>query len=455
MVRRHGQVPAGWQWRDGRPRWIPAPGLRKLGWKGHDLRDGKGQWLGRGASIDAAEAIVAAVEGLKRGVAVPGPFAAFAPPGACDGAKAAAKASLGRPDPRSIGVLLDAYLVSNEYLELGEKTQADRKSKLSRFVDILAGYPVKPKPPPPINPGRRPDAVAMAAYREAEARRQSARERVRAMPIDVLEPPQDEAGGADLLYDTYWTLHRQVGQHMAHGVLGEVSAWLTWCVKPRRAIRMNWATQVDRKTPPGRLRCGTWEEIKALVAAADAMGLPSIGDSVILGVDLSWSQGDRLALTWPQIATSGHVKGTRKKTGRRGAPPLLDALGKPRIKLIQERQAERYGANAQPTHVIICETTGKPWKADHYRHAFADVRAHAALSCPSVFDLRDQDLRDTAVTIMFEAGLSLPEIASRTFHSLKQIHAIIEKHYGEVTQRVADNGARQLNAHLAAEKVTM
>lgn len=34
------------KWRDGRPRWEPGPTMRKAGWKGRDLRDEAGQYLG-------------------------------------------------------------------------------------------------------------------------------------------------------------------------------------------------------------------------------------------------------------------------------------------------------------------------------------------------------------------------------------------------------------------------
>lgn len=433
MVRRHGSVPAGWQWRDGRPRWVASPALRRDGWKGHDLKDKAGAWLGRGASIDRAEAIAAAVLAWRAGEPIPAPFAGFAPATAEPSA-----APAGRLDPRSLGALLDAYLASNEFADLGVKTQGDRRSKLSRFLDVLAGWPIKPQ----------------HGDKAAHTRWQADRAIARSVSIDTLEPPAYGDDGPNLLYDAYWTLRRKVGQHMAHGVMANVSAWLTWCVKPRRAIRSNWATEIDRATPPGRIRRGSWDELRALIAAAEDLGWHSVADAIVLGADLSWSQADRLALTWPQIK-DGKVTATRQKTGRKCTTPLLKNMGLPRIKVIKARQAAAYGPDVQPLHVILCEATGKPWKADHYRHVFADVRARAALTCPEVADFRDQDLRDTAITIAQDAGCDLSQIASRTAHSLKQIHAIIEKHYGEIGQGIADAGARALDRHLASEKVKL
>lgn len=448
MANHRAGVPAGWTWRDARPRWIPSPTLRKAGWRGADLKGGKGAWLARGASIDAAERINAAITLWRAGQLAPAHVRDFAPDGACE----TPGAGLPRPaaDRRSIGYLLDAYLgapergvaPSREFEKI--KNKADRRSKLSRLQDVLAGYPLKPAP----------DATpkALAAYA-------AARERVRGLNIDTLEPPDfddqpdlSEAQGP--LYDVYWTLKEKVGPNMAHGVLGEASTWLEWCVK-RRAVRANWARLVDREAPPGRIRVGTWEELRALIKAAERQGLHSIADSIILGVDLSWSQADRLKLKWPQIGKDGRVKGTRQKTGRKGETPLLDGLGKPRVATIARRQKELYGENVQMSHVLICELTGKPWSSSYYRDKFAEVRAEAAKDCPSVATLMDLDLRDTAITVAYAAGLNPPEIASRSLHSLKRITDVLDKHYAELGQEIADAGADKLNDYLTKHGIAL
>ncbi|WP_332772973.1 hypothetical protein [Phenylobacterium sp.] len=450
MANQRKGVPSGWTWRDGRPRWIPSPTLRKAGWKGTDLKDPSSkQWLGRGPSITAADAIVQAVAGWRTGALVPASLAASAPAGACE------RPGAGRPaqaDRRSIGYLLDAYagnkdtgvLPSQEWKALAPKTQMDRRSKLSRMIDVLAGYTLKPP---------------HAASAEILAKYADARAAVRGFSIDVLAPPAyldvDEASKArGPLYDLYWKLRDHVGKTMAHGVLSEASTWLEWCAG-LRAVPMNWAKLVDRETPPGRIRVGTWKELRALIASAEALGLPSIADAIILGVDLSWNQVDRLPLKWAQIDAQGRVKATRQKTGRRGETPLLAALGVPRLQLIRQRQAAIFGPNVKPTHVLICELTGKPWSTDLYRHKFADVRAHAAATVPSVATLQDGDLRDTAITVGKAAGLSNEEIASRSLHSLKRIADVLDKHYVEIGQDVADAGALKLNDYLAAKGVAL
>lgn len=441
-------VPAGWQWRDGRPRWIPSPALRAAGWKGLDLKDPKGAWLARGASIDAAGAIVEGVGAWRAGGVVAAALAPCAPSGACQ----TPGAGLPRPagDRRSIGFLLDGYLGDKaKAIEPSEefrayKNKGDRRSKLSRMVDVLAGYVVQP--PADAKPAE------LEAYREA-------RDQVRLMSIDVLEPPEfedtpDLETASGPLYALYWKLFRQVGAPMAHGVMADISAWLSWCVK-RRAIRQNFAKLVDRETPPGRIRVGTWEELRAMIWAAEALGLPSIADSIILAVDLSWSQVDRLKLKWPQINTEGRVKGRRQKTGITGETPLLKGLGVPRVAAIRQRQKDLYGETVHPTHVLVCELTGRPWESTHYRHKYAEVRVLAASKVPSVATLQDLDLRDTAITVAYAAGLKPEEIRTRSLHSMKRIAEVLQKHYVELGQETADAGALKLNDYLAKRGIKL
>ena len=54
------------QWRSGRPRWSPGPGVRALGFKGVDLKDSAGNWLGKGDAIDKAEELNTAVDAVRR-----------------------------------------------------------------------------------------------------------------------------------------------------------------------------------------------------------------------------------------------------------------------------------------------------------------------------------------------------------------------------------------------------
>lgn len=430
-LRRHGAAPANWQHRAGRPAWIPSPTLRKAGWRRHDFKDPRtGAWLSEGASIDEARLLNKAVEAWRAGQLVPAAWAHVAPAGAAD-----TPASPWRPplERFSIGRLADDWIASEDFrftasgTPRAEGTRRDYRNKLKRLVDVLAGYTALP-----ADPGD-------AAYR-------AALDATRAASIFTLQPVEQDGRILDPLKRAYRKLKAEVGDHQASGVLAVASVWLTWCRQTRSRTIYNWAKDVARAAPAGRIRPLTWPEIYSLVEAFEAMGLPSMADSVILGVDLSWSQVDRLRLTWDRVRDDRAFTGAegRQKTGRVGGTPFL-SIGRRRLIQIRERQL---AMAARPTHVLWCELTGAPWKPDHYRHVFAQGRARAALACPSVATARDQDLRDTAFTLFGAAGLDDDMIASRTLQSRRHIKELGDKAYGEIGPEIADRGRDLMDAYL-------
>lgn len=409
--RGHGLLPAGFAWRDGRPIWNPSPTRRKQGWRALPLKDQWGNWLTRGAAIERAQAITEAVTAWSAGDDVPAAFLAIAPSGANPRA--------GEAGPRAIATLLADYYASPKYQGLAAKTRADYASKIGRLFVAIVGAD---------------DAVRLA--------------KLKAMPIDILLPPDFGKPGCFELERAYDLLREEAGEHMAHGVLAAASAWLAWCVRKKRIWPSNPAELVERKTPGGRIVVFDWPEIIALVRAADALGLRSIGDAIILAVDLSWSQQDLLAMTWSQISADFHAKHRRIKTGVAGNPQLLP-LGVLRLKEIAGRWPD---IRQRPDQVLICERSGKPWAATEFRHTFAAVRAQAveAVKLPDLAGKQFRDLRDTAITYGIDAGLTVEEICSRSLHEPARAQAVISKHYGAIRQGVADRAAEKLAGHFAA-----
>jgi integrase len=432
--RPRGAFPAGWTPHRGRWRWLPSPTLRRAGWRPVDLRDPKtGDWLSEGQSLDRARWIVAQVAAWRRGEVIPADCAAFAPAGSCDAGPAVLPVAT---DRLSIGKLLEAYQASPEFARLKPKTQFGYRHDLKRLVDALAGFAQLPDKSDP----------------DALARHEFATALVKSKPVSILAPAETATGMVNLLYDAYWALHDKGGPHRAYQSMAAAGAWLTWCGRFQSASVVNWTRTVRRDTPPGRIRVLSWDEVKALVQAADRLGLPEIGDSIVLGVDLSWSQTDRLHLTWDRlrndVADTGQTG--RRKTGRRGGAPLT-ALGLARVAEIRARQADM---DAKPLHVIWSARLGGPMNHDDgsfYRKRFAEVRAEAAKACPSVADATDADLRDTAFTWMEEAGLDDTLKASRTLQSRANMKQLADRHYGEIGPALSDEARRRYDAHLAAK----
>lgn len=193
--------------------------------------------------------------------------------------------------------------------------------------------------------------------------------------------------------------------------------------------------------------------IAAFAATADAMGLPSIGDAVLLNSWLGQRQGDILAMRRDQWR-AGQIWITQNKTRARVALPLgLNPALKARLDAALARGAAR---NPAPATILYSERLGRAYDEHHFRDLFAEVRASLAAVTPS-FPLEDhlqlpegevaalidagQDarqvptsalqymhLRHTAVTAMFTAGATEGQIAAVTGHSLKTVHTILDRY---------------------------
>ena len=83
-------------------------------------------------------------------------------------------------------------------------------------------------------------------------------------------------------------------------------------------------------------------------------------------------------------------------------------------------------------------STGRPWKENSFRNAWANATRAAGIS-----GLTFHDLRGTAVTRLSEAECSLQEIATITGHSLRDVAAIIDRYSGR-TDKLAQSAVAKL-----------
>lgn len=139
-------------------------------------------------------------------------------------------------------------------------------------------------------------------------------------------------------------------------------------------------------------------------------------------------QGDLLRLTWS--AYDGEKLRLRQsKTGAR----VLIPVGAP-LKLALEAQ------RAEATAVTILTTAqGRSWTEDGFRTSWAKACAKAGVT-----DLTFHDLRGTAVTRLALAGCSVPEIATITGHSLRDVGAILDSNYLNRDYRLAVSAIEKL-----------
>lgn len=378
-------------WREGRPRFVPSAALRALGFKGQDLRHADGTWFSPDEALAWSNEIEPQIAQRRH-------------------ARAQGK-RLPKTTPRAsfytVNDLFEDFFKSprmqGQTIAEGKRLQKaaskktihdyrQKRDTLTRFDDLL------------IN-----------------------------SPVDALRQPH--------VFDLYERLWQAKGLATARGCIAVLSTAISWGMKRGKVkLLVNPCLRLGMEMPEGRIRAGTPDEMRALVIAANAIGRPEIGDNIVLGLWTGQRQNDRLALQ-----DAGLVDGRRlfrqSKTGRiveiRQAAELEARLTAAR----QRRQDWR----VRPLEIICDEKARTAFKPDHYRHVFAEVRAHAAKTTPSLSDFHDQDLRDTAVTWLARAGCTVPEICHITGHSAASAELIL-KHYLSQHHEIGDNAIAKLVA---------
>ena len=206
-------------------------------------------------------------------------------------------------------------------------------------------------------------------------------------------------------------------------------------------VTVNPAAAPGLITPAKSGRIWTDAEVDLLVATADAMGQPSIGDAIELAFWLGQRPTDIRQLRWDQYK-AGVIAVTQSKTAARVTIPESPRL-LARLEAARLRQQE---AKVASTTMVVCESTKRPYTEYHFSHTFAEIRARAVKKAPSLAGLQFKHLRHTAVTRLAEAGCTIAEIARITGHSLKTAETILE-HYLVRTDDMAAAAVAKRLAH--------
>ena len=98
------------------------------------------------------------------------------------------------------------------------------------------------------------------------------------------------------------------------------------------------------------------------------------------------------------------------------------------------------------THIIVSEATKQPYKGDHFRHLFAEIRSQAGIGKGYQY----RDLRRTAVVRLALSGATVAEIVSVTGHTLKSATNILSVYLPKHTQ-MAEHGIAKLVSFEAAK----
>lgn len=152
--------------------------------------------------------------------------------------------------------------------------------------------------------------------------------------------------------------------------------------------------------------------------------------ALMLGMHTGQRQGDLLRLPWSgydgKRITLKQRKGGRTVSIRSTAAlrAMLDAL-------------PRRGV------LILTTPTGRAWTKRYFNQHWTEVTKIA-----NIVDLHFHDLRGTAITMLAEAGATVPEIAAVTGHSLKHVTSILETYLSR-TRHLADAAIMKLEERTA------
>jgi hypothetical protein len=216
-----------------------------------------------------------------------------------------------------------------------------------------------------------------------------------------------------------------------------VQRFLSLLFKHAMRLRLrddNPASAMGLETPKSKVVI--WDETATdfMVSVADAIGHPSIGTAILICHEIGPREGDVISMRAPEHYDNGSFRFTTSKTAAKLTIPATSRLRK------------RLESDGVPLlrHLVVTDIRKKKYKADNFRHVFAEVRATAgAIMCvqavaevffgaPKAFvdvsNLLYRQLRHTAIVNLARAGCTVPEIASITGHSIKTVTQILE-HY--------------------------
>jgi integrase len=148
---------------------------------------------------------------------------------------------------------------------------------------------------------------------------------------------------------------------------------------------------------------------------------PEMTAALMLAMHTGQRQGDLRRLPWTGY-DGARITLKQSKGGRIVSVRCTAALRE----LLDRMAKEKKGLLILTTH------TGSAWTKRYFNEHWSEAAKQAGIT-----DLHFHDLRGTAVTMLAEAGCTVPEIAAVTGHSLKHVTHILELYLSR-TRHLAD-----------------
>ena len=207
----------------------------------------------------------------------------------------------------------------------------------------------------------------------------------------------------------------------AYAVLALILSWAkdrgTIDVNPcERGGKVYSATRVDK----------VWREHEEAAFLSKASRTLSL--AFLMAVWTGQRQGDLLKLTWTAY-DGASIRLRQSKTGR----PVVIPIGSPL----------KAALDAEPRRAVTILTTqaGTPWTSDGFSASWRKAAAKAGTR-----GLTFHDLRGTAVLRLALGGCTVPEIATITGHSIRDVQSILDANYFHRDVALAERFVNRLHS---------
>jgi hypothetical protein len=393
-------------WRNGRPRFVPGPNLRKMGYQGRDLRHPNGEWF----TLPEAEAELQRIQAEAR----------------ARKHQNAAPVKPARPAAAVAG------------LTLGQAVEAFFNLPDMKGKPVVDGKMVRKALSP----------VTVAGYEKYARLVEAACERLDddntwLLPVAAIGPKRMQS-----LINEIWRHSGPIQARKARGFLS--SMWGKVASKQPHVLKGLFLELDSMPTAAGRIRACEPHEFWAMVEAAESLGRYDMADMFFWAVLHGDRQTDRLNPTVLE-RTSTHITLRHSKTGQ-----ITKKFIDPWLQARFAANAKRRDANTVHwPQMIIDERLNQPWAADAnaYQKTFAAIRKVAAQRCPSLATtatskgLRDQDWRDTNQTWLDKASIDPRTMALVAGHSFDKTE-MQKRHYVASNQDKIDKAVMAISAIL-------
>jgi integrase len=146
-------------------------------------------------------------------------------------------------------------------------------------------------------------------------------------------------------------------------------------------------------------------------------------------------EGDLLRLTWSSYDGT-HIRLKQSKSMRRGARCVVHVIVPVGAPL---KAALDLAITHKKSPLILLTSKDRPWTPDGFRSSWRKACDKAGID-----GLTFNDLRGTAATRLALVGCTEAEIATITGHSLRDVRSILDAHYLNRDQALAESAIRKL-----------